>query len=134
MNKDFQTLFNTLKPLAPKKELSLGVLLRIRRYEQRVARIKFVLLSASSFISGIALVPVVSYAVSGFASSGFYEYLSLLYSDGIAVLPYWEEFALTLAEAVPVFEISLVLAVMYALLESIKLAIKNMPMAFYKYN
>jgi hypothetical protein len=134
MNDDFQTLFNTLEPITPAKKLSLGVLLRIRRYEQRVARVKFVLLSTSSFISGIALVPVVSYAVSGFASSGFYEYLSLLYLDGMAILPYWKEFALTLAEAVPLFEISLVLAVMYALLESLKLAIKNIPTAFYKYN
>lgn len=134
MNNNFQTLFNTLKPLTPKKELSSGVLLRIHQYEQRVARIKFALLSTSSFISSIALIPTVSYAISGFASSGFYEYFLLLYSDGMSVLLYWKEFALTLAEAVPIFEISLVLAVTYALLESLKFAIKNMPMAFYKYN
>jgi hypothetical protein len=133
MNDDFQELFNTLKPKNPTKELSLAVLLHIRRYEQRMARIKFALLSLSSFISGVMLVPTVSYALSGFVSSGFYEYLSLLYSDGMGILPYWKEFTLTLADAIPVFEISLVLAVMYALLESIKLAIKNAPVAFYQF-
>lgn len=134
MSNDFQALFNTLPKIEPSEGLSSAVLLRIHRYEQRIARIKFAFLSVSAVLSGIALVPVVSYALPRFAETGFYEYLSFLHSFGLAVLPYWKEFILTLVETIPVFEISLVLTVCYTLLESIKLAIKNMPTAFYKYN
>ena len=84
-------------------------------------------------LSAVLLFPVVSYTLAGFTNSGFYEYLSLIYSDGLAILPYWKEIGLSLAESLPAFEIALLLSVIYALLESIKLAVKNAPVAFYQF-
>jgi hypothetical protein len=133
MNDDFQTLFNSLRPMEPAKGLSLAILLRIRRHEERIARFKFFFLSLLSVISGTSLFHAVSYALRGFAETGFYEYLSLLSSDGFMILPYWKEFTFTMIETVPVFEISLVLAILYALLESLKSAIRNAPVAFYQF-
>jgi hypothetical protein len=134
MENDFRTLFTTVEKIEPKKGLSSAVLSRIYKYRQRVARIKFAILSLISVASGTALFPVVSYALSSLTETGSYEYLSLLFSDGVAILPYWKEFAFTIIETIPVFEISMVLAVTYALLQSLKLAVKNAPAAFYRYN
>ncbi|MCK9352259.1 MAG: hypothetical protein WCT49_05040 [Candidatus Paceibacterota bacterium] len=134
MDKDFQKLFNTLETLEPKKGAVSAVLFRIQHHKRRIARIKFTLLGLSSALSAAAIFPVISYTVSGFVSTGFYQYISLAFSDGGAILPYWKEFIMTLAESLPAFEISLLLAVIFALLESLKLTIKNMPVAFYKFN
>ena len=132
MEKDFQTFFNTLETREPKSGLSFGVLQRIELYKQRLARIRLAFLGVSTVIFAVAIVPAFLYTITAFSNTGFYQYVSLAFSDGTALLPYWKEFGLTLAESLPAFEISLLLAVIFAFLESFKLAIKNMPTAFYQ--
>ncbi len=133
MNKEQPNIFSALEDIDPPRRLSFAILSRIQKRKQRVARIKLAFLTISSVLSAVLLFPVVSYTLAGFTNSGFYEYLSLIYSDGLAILPYWKEIGLSLAESLPAFEIALLLSVIYALLESIKLAVKNAPVAFYQF-
>jgi len=134
MDQDFQTIFNALEPISPEKDISSGVLRRIQGYQQRIARIRLAVFGVGTAVFAVALVPVFINTVSAFESTGFYQYLSLVFLDGAAVLPYWKEFSLSLVESLPAFEISLLLAVVFAVLQSLKLAIKNMPVAFYRFN
>ncbi len=133
MNKERHFTFSALEDIDPPRRLSFAILSRIQRRKQHVARIKLALLTTSSLVSAILLFPVVSYTLTGFTNSGFYEYLSLIYSEGLSILPYWKEIGLSLAESLPTFELALLLAVVYALLESLKLAVKNAPVAFYQF-
>lgn len=130
MRKEHQKFLGLASLEAPRNVYD-HILLRVETARMRAARMRLALFGALSFASLAALFPALQYAAQGFYQSGSYEYLSLVFSDGTALLPYWKEFLLTLAESLPVFEIAVVLGVVYVLLESIKLAVRNTSIAFH---
>jgi hypothetical protein len=134
MKKDYQKLFNTLKTKEPSKELFEGILLRVETEDVRQARTRLGFLGVVSLTSFVALVPAFQYALNGFYQSGFYQYFSLLFSDGATLLPYWKEFAFSLIETLPIVEITAFLIVVLILLESTKSVIKNARTAFYQFS
>ncbi|MFA5831017.1 MAG: hypothetical protein WC878_04280 [Candidatus Paceibacterota bacterium] len=131
MDKDPQHPFRGIATVTPPREIYNNILFRVDRDRMRAARIRLALFGAMSFVSFIALFPALQYAARGFYQSGSYEYLSLLFSDGTALLPYWKEFFFTILESMPVFEMATALTVVYVLLESVKLAIRNTSVAFH---
>ncbi|MCX6739238.1 MAG: hypothetical protein NT098_04295 [Candidatus Parcubacteria bacterium] len=134
MDKSHKKFLPGLVNIAPPREVYNHILFRVEMERVRMARTRLALFGGTSLLAGFALYPVFQYAAEGFSRSGSYEYLSLIFSDGTALLPYWKEFFFTLVESLPIFEIALVLTVSLVLLESIKLSIKNLPRAFYQYN
>lgn len=134
MKKDYGYIFRNSETKAPRRELPGLILARIHSAEKRAAKTKCAILSAVSFASFAALFPAFQYTWMEFARSGFYEYASLLFSDGSALLPYWKEFSLLLAESLPLFGLILVFGLLFILLESLQSAVKNMNIAFFKFN
>jgi hypothetical protein len=130
MDKERSNSFRVTAKLTPPRELYDKILFRVEKERVRAARIRLALFGVTSFASFIALFPALQYATRGFYQSGSYEYLSLVFSDGTALLPYWKEFFFTILESMPVFEMATVLAVVYILLESVKLIVRNTPVAF----
>ena len=98
---------------------------RIAQAERRQARTRFVVYTSLTALFCAALFPVIRYAAGEFARSGFYEYLSLAFSDSGTVLTSWKEFALSLAESLPVLAVTLTLSTLFGFLGSLALAIKN---------
>ena len=87
---------------APKANLSLNIWQAIMRRSQRIAYIKLTVLSLVGLASLISLIPVFRALIADFSQSGFYEYLSLAFSNGESLITYWKEFISLLAESLPV--------------------------------
>ncbi|MES2203332.1 MAG: hypothetical protein V4474_03370 [Patescibacteria group bacterium] len=86
------------------------VLARVAHARQRAARVQFSLLAAVSCLLTLLFVPALQYAAQELYASGFYEYISLAFSDGSLVLGS-REFVLSLVESLPSLAVLLVVAI-----------------------
>lgn len=118
-----KTLFSEINP---PEGLTQAILWRIEIERRRIARFRFVGMGAVAGLSVVAMVPTAQYTMAEFYQSGFYQYSSLLFSDGGSILPYWKEFTITLAESAPLLGITLSLALVFVLLGSLQSVFKNM--------
>jgi hypothetical protein len=84
--------------------------------------VSFSLLSLSSFF---AFIPMFKILASDFAKSGFYEYLSLIFSNGGLFSSYWKEFAFSLAESLPTMSILISLTLVFVFFLSLRNVIKQ---------
>jgi len=89
-----------LPPIEPPAHLKDRILTRVAVARRRAARIRFALLAGGAFISGVTLALTALYAAQELYVSGFYDYVSLMFSDA-AALRYSQEIALSLVEALP---------------------------------
>lgn len=117
-----KTLFSEINP---PEGLAQAILWRIEAERRRIARFRFISMGAVAGLSAIAMVPTVQYTVGEFYQSGFYQYSSLLLSDGGSILPYWREFTITLAESAPLLGITLSLGLIFVLFASLQSAFNN---------
>jgi len=107
------------------KNLSEKIINRIEFVERRSAKMRLVFFGALAVASVVAFIPALKYLINDLNNSGFYQYLSLVFSDSGIILASWKEFSLSLAESLPIFSTIIFLATIFIFLESIKLSIKN---------
>lgn len=69
---------------------------------RKFSRVQLVLFGIPAIFAGAALVPALHYAIKSFGETGFYEYGSLLFSDGTLLVASWQEFVSSILEALPV--------------------------------
>ena len=130
MDKNYSKLFQTLDPVEVPEGLSASVITKIRKEQQRVARLRLALSAPLAFISGVAVVFTFQYLMQELARSGLGDYFSILFSDGGAVLTYWKEFTLSLVEQIPILSMILFLGATLALLSSVRSLAKNIQTNF----
>lgn len=109
----------------PPERLYLSILARIGSEKRRLALIRLAFFGVVAVASLVVVIPSFQYVAREFAQSGFYEYLFLIFSDSGVVLASWKEFALSLAESLPITEITIFLVTVFVFLVSAKLTIKN---------
>ncbi|MEI7720315.1 MAG: hypothetical protein WCI89_03885 [bacterium] len=115
----------------PRTGLCSLVLLRIAHARRSAARVRTFLLGVVALGFGTALVPIVHYTMTELYASGFYEYLSLLFSDNRFVFSSaFRELAFSLVESLPSVAILLVAGASVGLLWSLARAIPNAKIAF----
>ncbi len=122
--------FKNLKEINPPEYLSGRILAKIELHKKRVARVKFFVFQAAGLLSLAIAAVSFKFALDDFYRSGFYNYISLIFSDGGIVITYWKDFIMLLAESVPLLWFTAFLAAIFALLESIKNIIKNKKVIF----
>lgn len=100
--------------------------------ERKLTKIKFRLAVFGSFLIGsiIAFVPIFNLTRFALIKSGFIQFFSLLFSDTKIVLTYWENFAMSLLETLPVMNLIILLAIILVFLESLKLLLKDLKNIF----
>ena len=130
MRKDITTIFRNLAPIEPRAELAMVVLGHIRNAERRAARLRLVFLGGTTIASLAAFFPAFQYTSEEFAHTSFWEYLSLVFADGGAVLTHWHQLMLLLAESFPIFATTVVLLFVFILLGSVRLALQSARIAF----
>lgn len=91
--------------LKPSRELRQKIILGIIKEEQHSAKVYFFAFSAILLVSLVGVVASFKYLMQGFTESGFYEYLSLLFSGDSTVYIYWKELSLSLIDSMPVIGI-----------------------------
>lgn len=134
MREDYGELFRGLTSIEPPQRLLSDILLRIKQAQKRAIKIRLVILGVVVLSSAGAAIPAFQYSAREFYQSGFYQYLLLLFSDSGAVLEYWKEFGLSLAESLPVPGAAALLSVLFVLLGAMELILKNFKKFSYRLN
>jgi len=109
----------------PKSDLSDNVWHFLTMREKRVARLKLWAFSLVGGTSFVAFVPAIKMVLSDLTQSGFYEYVSLGLSNGGSILSFWKEFALLLADALPIVSIIVSLSLVFIFFLSLRGAMKE---------
>src|SRR5882724_3294214 len=121
MEQKLAKIFKSIR-YRPESDRTEEIWQAIVSYEKRTTRFKLLFFSFFGFVSLIALVPAVGKLLSDFSQSGFYEYLSLAFSNSGSVITYWKDFVSLLAESLPVLSIVLLLGLIFVFLISAKYA------------
>jgi len=123
--RDYDELFRTL----PADELPSGfipaTLTRIAHARLARARRMLVLHSTLFVASFVALIPATQYFLSELSRSDIFQYLSLLFSDGGAVMTYWQDFSLLVLESLPVLGVVVLLSTLLALVASARTVLRD---------
>lgn len=119
-----------MSEVEPPQNMLGSIMMKIQKREVREARIRFALTSLTSVISVVAMVFAFQYASQEFSQTGISQYFSLLFSDSGIIITYWKEFAMIIAETLPVTGIVAILLAVLTLVGSVKVAIKNVNTAF----
>ncbi|OGY40908.1 MAG: hypothetical protein A2Y82_03505 [Candidatus Buchananbacteria bacterium RBG_13_36_9] len=127
MTKDWEKLFSYYNAPEPPNDL-LGKIMKRINQEKRLLTLKRRLFILATGLTGaiVLFIPALKGVISGFAQSGFIQYFSLLFSDAEIVLAYWQNYALSLLESLPVMSLILLLATVFAILELLKLLAKDL--------
>jgi len=131
MTKDWEKLFTYYNAPEPPVGLLAKILERINQ-EKRLLTLKRRLAIFSAGLIGaiILFIPALKGVIAGFAESGFTQYFSLLFSDAEIVLAYWQNYVFSLLETLPVVSLILFLAIILAILELLKLLVKDLKNIF----
>ena len=89
------------------------------------ARLEISVFVLIGFASLAGLIPAFKIMLSDLTQSGFYEYFSLIFSDGLTNSVYWKELSLSLAESLPAISIILTLSLVFISFLSIRYFIKT---------
>lgn len=111
--------------LEPSPELFMKVMKRIRREERILLFKKIAFLSTILVASLAAFVPAIKMLVQEAQTSGFVQFASLAFSDFATIKAYWQTFAMTILETLPVISLAFFLAVLLTFLQSVKALSKN---------
>ena len=87
--------------IEPPLDLEASILRKISTARTKAARIHFAFLSTISLLSLWGIFQTGISLWKSFSQTGFYDYLSLVMSDGATLTTYWKEFALSLMESLP---------------------------------
>jgi hypothetical protein len=132
MSKEFKHLFSGLE----KQEVPLGlyddIVFKLEKARIKKGRTGLLIQSILSITSLVAIFPVFMNVVERFSQSGFFQYLSLIFTDGEIVLSNWKIFVSSLLESAPFYEVTILLVAIFVLLESLKFAFRNFKMIQYR--
>jgi hypothetical protein len=126
MTANIQKLFNRLAILEPPENLFNKIITQIE-LEKNLAKIKKQL-AIFSLISSLSLAGVIlmfSLTQKGFVDSGFTQFLSLLFTDFEIVSAYWQNFAISLIDTLPIMRIILFAASLLVFVYSLKIISKD---------
>ncbi|HPS21234.1 MAG TPA: hypothetical protein PLO44_00260 [Candidatus Paceibacterota bacterium] len=93
--------------------------------QKKAAKIKLTLFSITSFVAFVGAFPIFKNLATQFAQSGFYEYLSLAFSNVSGLAGFWKELVYSIAETLPVSNILLSCAVVFIFFLSARYALKQ---------
>ncbi len=132
MDHTFKTIFLEAKEPEFPAYLHEQIMRRVRRVAVRQARIRAAVSSGIAFASGVLSVPVFGYLVQLLTHSGFFQYFSLVFSDGGTVLSVWQEFAVLLSETFPFAQAAAFFVLIVVCLISLRAAFRSLPLALGK--
>ncbi len=131
MSKNYEKLFSELESSELPNGLLGKIMFRIRE-EKRLSstRRRLAVFSISAIGSLVAFVPIFQMMQSEISNSGFVQFLSLIFSDFGTVMAYWQNFALTILETLPVLSLIAIFVVVFIFLESIMFISKDIKSVF----
>lgn len=123
MDSDLINAFQKVK-YRPESRLSDDILLTILAKERKNSYIKLWVHSIIGAFSFVGLFPAFKLLLSDFTQSGFYQYLSLAFSDSYAI-SYWKEITLSITESIPITSLILSLVLVFIFILSLRFIARN---------
>lgn len=124
IEKDLKNAFQNAK-YEEKSGLTLDIWNNLIIRNKRIALLKLWIFSIIGSFSLLGLIPASSALSVKLTQSGFYEYMSLVFSSNNSILVYWKELLLSITESLPIMDITLSLSLIFILLTSIKYTVKQ---------
>lgn len=121
MEQNLQKLFKSAS-YQPESRLSSDILSAIEYKSAYITRWKTFGYLGVSVLSLSGSIFSIKSLIGQFTKLGFFDYLSLIFSDGGAIAKYWKEYTLTLANSLPVLSLILSLFLLFVLFISIRRA------------
>lgn len=121
MDQNYEKLFSRLVSPEMPENLLGKILIRIQKEKQKMHIRKLVIFSLFSSLSAAAVIPAFRYAQAGFLQSGFWHYFKLIFSDFGTIAGFWQNYALSLLETLPVFGLIIFLSSLLLFINLIKL-------------
>ena len=124
MEENFKDAFIRAK-YKPDVNQSNNILHRIAKHEKRVIHLRFYTFSIIGIISLICLIPAFKMLLSDFAKSGFYEYLSIIFSSNGSLVYFWKDLSYSLAESLPITSLIYSSTLIFIFFISLRYALKQ---------
>jgi hypothetical protein len=124
MDKQFEHILNNLEGITPDAALHPRIMARINTGMRRRVRMQLFTSGVFSLISLVAIIYTGDYIIGQLSVAN--AYFSLLFTDGATIFSYWREFALALAESMPLTGIAIILGGVLAFLLSLRWSVKSM--------
>jgi hypothetical protein len=109
----------------PTPDLAFSIFNKIVIHDKSMAKFKLWIGTFTGIASLITLIPVFQVLLDNLTHSGFYDYFSLIFSDGGLMFSYWKEFTLSLAESLPMMSIIFTLSLIFIFLMSFRYVMKQ---------
>jgi hypothetical protein len=99
--KNLEMLVGLLEVASPPYSLGDLILKRVTAERKRAAKRQVIFVGTLAAGSFIGIIPILMSLVNSFIQSDAYQYLSLVVSDNVALISFWKEILLSLAESLP---------------------------------
>jgi hypothetical protein len=134
MEEKYKKLFGYINLIEPAKGLETRILARINKEEKHLMIFKALAFGSTSLASlGFSLWAII-YLANNLKQSGFWQYLSLLFSGDGTVYYYWRELSLSIVESLPIVSLIIFLAAIGILVWSVANTIKDTKLLNLKFN
>jgi len=123
--------------IEPSENLRNSIINKIKKEEMKRTIYKIVFSSVVSLSSVSLAIFSITYVIKDAYQSGLSEYLSLLLSDGGLLVSYWQTYAMSIVESLPIVPITLVVASIWIFVWSVNSvfeAFKNTRSSFIKFS
>lgn len=134
MQSDYQKLFQNLTNPAPSPDLLGKILMEIKARQKARIRRHFYLVCTLMAITLFAFYPVVQSFLSDLTQSGFLYFSSLMFSDLEAISGFWQTYAFSLLETLPVTGLLLSTGLLLIFLQSLQYLVRDLRLLYFQKN
>ena len=124
MNENLSKLFKQTYN-HPESRLSDDIWYAIQAKQAKGLKIQSLIYGIIGILSLGCFVFMIFYMKRQFVSSGFFQYVSLIFSDGNLFASYWKEYLLSLADSLPVASLGASAFLLLSVLLSLRKALKQ---------
>lgn len=104
----------------PEGRLSEDIWITIKKKNDQIIKVKKIGYMSLSILSLSGCVLSVKNLIEHSVRLGFWDYVSLVFSDGLKIIKYWKEFSLSLIHSLPATSLILTLILIFLLLSSVR--------------
>ncbi|MBU6427024.1 hypothetical protein KGQ27_02170 [Patescibacteria group bacterium] len=116
----YSKIFESYSADGARDRIISAVFVRIATARRRQAIFSTVTFGVLAIAASVSFIPAIDYLLGAASHSGFTQYISLLSTDGLVVLQYWKELAMSIIESAPIAESALLTAIVLIFVYSVR--------------
>ncbi|MEK7641763.1 MAG: hypothetical protein AAB365_02095 [Patescibacteria group bacterium] len=121
----YKQIIIRLEASEPPRDLAMRISMRIQHARTIRNRVHIAVHGAVIIGSIVVFVPALQYAGAEASQSGFYEYVSLLASDGSLLISSWKELGISILESAPIMGATISVGALFLLTNSLRRGVRR---------